>query len=189
MDINKLREALGLKDDIPDEEVITQAVSFVEKHKPNPYIELEETANESPAVAKMLSDIKARDRKLVENEITIRANEVSNRINSLNGGKYGLPVEASKKLHEVLIKSPNYLSDVMYDFAQTIIQTGLVPLGERGIAHRERKGKASRRFDEAVAQYIEDNKGVTYSDASSEISKLRPDLWNAYQEELFSNQV
>jgi hypothetical protein len=99
-------------------------------------------------------------------------------------GKFALPPSATEGLPVLLAEMPTQFTVKFSEFIDSILETGLVELGERGKPTVMEDGKtATQQFTELAEKLMSETQGMTYADAVSRISEQNEGLWEAYRQE------
>jgi phage I-like protein len=199
--LKQLREALKLGEDVPEDKIMEALkAKLAEPPKVDPPkdqpkaaseddTELKKLAETNPVIAKLLSDQAESAKKLAVLESANRMSEVTRRLAEVKSAKFEIPPAFVDGMKVTLLKLPLELSDEILGHVHKLCETGLVELGEKPA--RTTGGKATQgesatdRYSTKVAKLMEDNKGMTYADAASQVSVSDPDLWAEYETEMY----
>ncbi len=216
MDLTKIRELLGLSETATDEEILAAAAEKLVSSDPveEPSVDgdqVEEVtdqeqlvlasedltaakklAEDNPAVAPLVALMEKQNEVLARTAAALKLSETEARVVKLSETSKDrtLSPAAKEDLNRILFEAPEGIAKQVYAFAESILKTGLVELGERGAAGTgsdvDVDAPATRAFNEAVTAARKENPDFTYADAVEHIASSEPKLFNEYREESFA---
>lgn len=213
VDPKLIRQLLGLAEDATDEQV-TEKLKTVTAPPP-PQGDQDKTdekvpvaasegpaeevirrlAEQNPTIKALADGFEAQKRQLAEMQAALRLSEVEGQVVKLNeefkGSKRALPPAFTDALKSILHKMPKQLSEELLSAVRELGKTGLVQLGEVGVARTSdaTDESAVKRFNEAVANLRKSNEGMTYSDAVTAVAAMDEKLFADYRAESTAFQV
>jgi hypothetical protein len=98
-------------------------------------------------------------------------------------GAWAIPPAALEGMPKLLSEMPPGHQKAFGEFVTSILKTGLVQLGEKGVLRqRGDAGKsAGELFTESVEKHLSEDPKMSYADAVSRVSADDPDLWESYR--------
>lgn len=193
MDPKKLRELLGLPEDATDENVESVIKKFKETPAPpTPPVNdpLKQLAETNPMIKQLMEAQAETAKQLAETQAALRLSEISSTVAKLSEGKkHALPAVVLNELPTALAQMPKTLSDTVVTLLGKVVETGLVPLGEIGVAGKTDGEPASavKAFTDAIAKHMADDK-LSYSEAVSLVSRTQPQLFAEYRQASFAGR-
>ena len=187
----QLREALGLSEDSTEQDALdaigalNTKLEEASKSKEDPPKEIPVELSENPIVKGLLDEV-------AELRTARTLSEAKQLTDSWATGKNGekkfaIPPAATEPLTDLIVNNPK-LSEKLTEAMDAILETGLVTLGERGTAHKQRRdgdegdGTAIAELNSRVKKLMEENDSITFADAYSEVSRDE-ELFNRYRRE------
>ncbi len=200
MELKELLETLDLSEDATEEDAIAAIVKLQEPDepkekdpKPDPKEkepemdpETKKLAEESPVVKALVDEVTQLKTARRLDEATRLTENWSTRSDK----KFALPPATTEKLTEILISASPTLTEGLAEVIDHILDNGLVSLKEVGTSKRSDRGDttASAEFATRVKKLQEENEGITFADAYSEVSRDE-DLFKRYRAETMSGVV
>jgi phage I-like protein len=209
MDPKKLRELLGLPEDATEEQVttaLTEKLTAAPENKDQGgdkggaagAAQLSEEvirrlSEENPAVKALAEQVALQKTQLAEMAVATRLAEVSTQVIQLDESAKAkgrafppAPLDAFKAL---LVKVPKQFGDELAAALTTLAETGFVSLGEQGTGHQTEDGDALKKFNDEVKKFLDANEGMSFSEATVEVSRRDPALFVAYQEAAYNPKI
>ena len=150
-------------------------------------------AETNPAIAKLVEDLKASNKRMEMLERATNAAAVKLQLADLNTENYALAPVHAAKLQELMIKVNPETATELYKFTEGLMSdNGIVQLGEQGSTtdvDLKLDGKtAFEAFDAKINSILKANDGtMTYSEASIQAASSNPALYEAYEKESYSS--
>ena len=218
VDGKKLRAALGLAETTTDDEVFTRLGELGQGLKDNlekvtklteektaleaenaklkagdpPGLdpELRKLVEASPAMAKLVESMQAKDAELVKLQEGIKLAEVDKRLTELQTGKtFAIAPSAKEGLRALMLKMPAEGMVALTEFLTAVTEgKALVDLSERGYTGRRDplSGDSTVRFNDAIqaeiARLKEAGQPHDYGTAVENVSRANPRLFEEYRE-------
>jgi len=202
MDPKKLREVLGLAEDV-DDAVVTAKLGELMKPKPPTYPDLdslnEPGADEMAKLLKSLSDVdgnpalkaltelvEAQRKQLSQYAMASRRSRVEQQLADLDRGKtFAVPPVVKDQLRDILLRSPDKLGEEVFSAYQKTLEMGIIDLTERGWQRRGDEKSPAQQYLDEVDAYMTANKGSTYAEAAMAVARKNPTLAAEYREESY----
>jgi len=160
--------------------------------------EVAKILEEHPALAGVLEQSKVLQEqnktlagRVVNLERTGRQTTVSTKLTEWHAGgeerKHGLPVALDEKLTSFMLSMDEAQAEAFSEIIDGLVKTGLVSLGETGARRKiSSKGSSSvlSEVEDGIKKLMDDNEGMTYADASSQLFRDDEELYDKYLEEL-----
>ena len=159
--------------------------------------EVAKILEEHPAMAgvldqnKVLSDQnKALVGRVVNLELTGRTQSVSAKLTEWHAGsderKHGLPTVLDEKMTSFMLSINETQVASFQEIMDEMIKTGFVSLGETKTGKRTRSeasGSVLSDVEDGIKKLMDDNDGMTYADASTQLFTDDEDLYERYMSE------
>jgi hypothetical protein len=148
--------------------------------------ELKKLAEDNPAIAKLLEEKEAQNKRLATLEAAHRLSEVTVKLKEMQeGGKFAIPPNVQEKIKGLAASAPRNLSDQMLGIVKELTEAGLIPLNEVGsTSGTEANSQPSKRFSDLVDKAMSDGK-TDYVTAVEQVGAQHPQLWEQYRRESF----
>jgi phage I-like protein len=197
--LKKLRETLKLSEDTPEDKVFEALAGELEKankasegqpQQSQGDDELKKLAEDNPVIAKLLADREEDAKKLAILETAHRMSEVTRQLTEVNTKKTALPPVVTDQLKTVLMQLPVQLSDKIVDVFKKLSEIGFVQLGEEPARTGAKGGTdgaddATTAYMSKVAELMDKNSSMSFSEAAIEVSRQDPQLWAAYNDAVY----
>lgn len=193
MELTELLEALELSEDATEEDAIAAIKKLQEAPEsvtPEPVVapEVKKLAEEDPVVKALVDEVAELRSARRFDEATRLTENWSNRSDK----KFALPPATTEKLTEILVTASPQLTENLTEIVDHILDNGLVSLKEEGHSTPRSGGNeetsASAEVASRVKKLQEENEGMTFADAYSEVSRDE-ELFNRYRAETMSGVV
>lgn len=146
---------------------------------------------DNPANKVLAEVIEAQQIELAQTSQALRFAEAQGKITKLGEvaiqGKRAFPAAVQEELRDIFIDAPKEFSDKVYGVLEKIAKTGMVQLGELGRAYRGDIGNAARvTLDERAKALMNQNQGMSYSDAVITVTRNDPRLFSDYRDDVIN---
>ena len=153
--------------------------------------ELVSLSEEHPVVAGLIAKLNESTKRIAAVEAGARVADVKVQLAELDSSTAALSPVVKQQLSDLMITAPKATADKILKLAQTIMEDGVVQLGELGGKTEifDLGGKsASQMFSDKVEKLRTDDKDLSYADASIQLAESEPELWNAYNTEVYTTE-
>ena len=145
---------------------------------------LKQLAETNPVVKALMEQAETQAKLLADHAVKLREAEVDKSVTRLSerasSKKFAIAPVARDAIRKALVSAPVQLNDTLVQAFEHLIDGNLVSLEEKGHERNETESAASKRFTDAVTDYVKKN-NVTYSEAVSAVSLNDPELYDAYR--------
>lgn len=211
--LEALRKRFKLAEDASEDDILKALDEALQAHTeedpeedPAESLTEEEVAKileEHPALAGVLeqSKVLAEQNKtlvgrVVSLELATRSQSVSTKLSEWHSGgkegKHGLPAVLDEKIATFMLSATEEQVSAFTEIMNEVVKTGLVSLGEsRTRRGGPRKGSTSvlSEVEDGIKKLMEDNEGMSYAEASSQLFRDDEDLYDRYLDELSDEEV
>lgn len=181
--LETLRESLKLSEDATEDEVLAAVAKLMEPPKEviDEDDDIQELAEENPIVKTLVEQVSAL-------RTAVRLSEVNRKIESWNHGeKFALPPALNESARSFMLSADDKTLEAFDDFVGGILKDGLVKLGESGGTVQRKEGIDLDKIDTAITKLMEDNKGMTYTEAAEDYFRDNEEAFAAYAQASYTN--
>ena len=153
--------------------------------------DIKKLAESNPTIKLLMDMVNTQAQQLAENTKQLKEARVGAALKQLSEKArekgWAIPPVTTNALKEVLEEAPKQFSDKVIQAFDTLMDKGLVQLGESGGRKRESETDGVTDFMKEVTKLRESNKGMSFGEASVQIAQEQPELFAAYQAASYSN--
>lgn len=202
VDLAKLREALGLATDAPEDQVWktlgerlqppTPPTPPTPPVPPEPILnlpeQLRELADKNPVVKGLIDAFESTTRNMSDMQKQLRESAVANKLGELDRSELILTPVSRELITDIAMALDENLAEKFWQLMDHVHKSNafLVELGERGGSGVKygRDKTATQTFSEKTKELVA--QGMSYPDAVEEVGRRDPKLYNDYRNENFS---
>ena len=153
--------------------------------------DIKKLAESNPTIKLLVEMVNTQAEQLAENTKQLKEARVGAALKQLSEKArdkgWAIPPVTTNALKEILEEAPKQFSDKVIQAFDTLMDKGLVQLGENGGRKREPESDGATDFMKEVNKLRESNKGMSFGEASVQVAQERPELFAAYQAASYSN--
>lgn len=161
--------------------------------------DIKKLAETNPGIKALMDVVEAQaaqlqnqSKELAENTKQLKEARVESAVKALSekakGKGFAIPPVTKNALSEVLMDAPKQFSDKVIQAFDSLLDKGLVELGERGGQRQDGKQDDDEQaFVREVKKLQESETGLSFGEASIRVAQEQPDLFAAYQSASYGN--
>jgi len=150
--------------------------------------ELKALAEENPLVKALMSAVETQNLSLADSAVKLKEAEITRKLSEFDRSKIVLSPVARQAVAQLAMQLPTELSESFWGILEGMKRsnTFLVELGEyAGVTANYGSVKtADTQLREAAKKLVDNNKGMSFSDAYDEAVRENPALYKRYRDEL-----